>query len=206
MCPRGPAPRPQEAVSGRFFVEARLASGLLQWAHMSRIPNQVLSFGASLALVLGVSAPAAAEPAEPTPEDMAEYYRASTETKHFLVVGTYGTYAVASRAMSALAKKVGMGAPSQPVELVDGEMSYTRSACEENGWDYPCYVARGRYDDGAYLSVEPSSAYGGMEPGYFVIVAASGNAELVREQERTMRKHGVSSFRQSEAIWLGCMH
>jgi hypothetical protein len=85
-------------------------------------------------------------------------------------------------------------------------MSYTRSACEENGWDYPCYVARGRYDDGAYLSVEPSSAYEGMTPGYFVVVAASGDEELVREQERTMRKHRVSSFRLSGAIWLGCVH
>ena len=52
--------------------------------------------------------------------------------------------------------------------------------CEENGWDYPCYVARGRYDDGAYLSVEPSAAYDGLKAGYFVVIAASGYPGKVR--------------------------
>ena len=31
-------------------------------------------------------------------------------------------------------------------------LSFSSKQCEENGWDYPCYISRGRYDDGEFVT------------------------------------------------------
>ena len=42
--------------------------------------------------------------------------------------------------------------------------------------EHPCYFARGKYDDGAYVSIEYSSAYPELKPGLYLVVAYSGEA------------------------------
>ncbi len=40
--------------------------------------------------------------------------------------------------------------------------------------EFPCYQARGKYDDGEYISIEYSSAYKEMKRGLFIVLAYSG--------------------------------
>ena len=40
----------------------------------------------------------------------------------------------------------------------NGDITYPKSDCESNGWDYPCYVSRYRCAEGSYITVEYSSA------------------------------------------------
>jgi hypothetical protein len=35
--------------------------------------------------------------------------------------------------------------------------TWTRAECAENSWDFPCYVPRGRFDDGVWVSIEYSA-------------------------------------------------
>ncbi len=40
--------------------------------------------------------------------------------------------------------------------------------------EFPCYQARGKYDDGEYVSIEHSSAYKEMKHGLFIVIVYSG--------------------------------
>lgn len=134
------------------------------------------------------------------------YVAEQTVTKYFLVIGTFRTFSGAERAASRLQLRTGLAHESEPLEVFAGQPSYAREVCDLNGWDYPCYVPRGRFDDGSYLSVEPSEGYTGMKPGYFVVIAASGSRDDVLAEQQALGKRGVRSYVASSEVWLGCIH
>jgi hypothetical protein len=154
-------------------------------------------------LAIGTSLASAADPlgvdADTTVEDR-------IVTKYVLVVGTFRSFADAVTDARALGRKVGLEYRAKATQLENGTPTFSRTECEANGWDYPCYVARGRYDDGTYLSVEPSSAYDEMRPGYFVAVAASGTLKEVLQAQRRLGRRDVPSFVRSVTVWTGCIH
>lgn len=161
--------------------------------------------GASSDLEPNEAAPAAEYEAAPAAE-YEEHVASQMVRKHFLVIGTFKSVAGARRAVARLVVPTGLSTASDALEIHEGEPTYPRDVCELNGWDYPCYVARGRFDDGAYLSVEPSDAYTGMNPGYFVVVAASGSRDDVLAEQRELARRKVPSYVQTSDVWLGCIH
>jgi hypothetical protein len=138
--------------------------------------------------------------------DVAQYIRDFTVLKYFLVAGTFRSFASATIEAARLAPRVSLEFRQQTTQLEQGQPTYSRSACEEDGRSYPCYVARGRYDDGKYVSAEPSSAYEGMRSGYFVVIAASGNLEEVLQAQRELGGRHVTAVVRSAPVWMGCMH
>lgn len=158
----------------------------------------------ALAAVLAASPPLLAD--EPTTTEYDAWIRENTWTKSFLVVGTYRSYAGARQASERLRERTGLEVQSKADLVEAGQPTYTREVCEENGWDYPCYFARGRYDDGVYLSVEPSDQYDGMVKGYFVVIAASGNEEDVRAAARDLAEKRIKSMLRRSEVWMGCIH
>ena len=54
----------------------------------------------------------------------------------------------------------------------------TAATTARPGFDCPenICVPRGRFDDGAYLTIEPSSLYEGFRPNSYVVIAAGGKA------------------------------
>ena len=69
-------------------------------------------------------------------------------------------------------------------------------------------VPRGRFDDGAYLTIEPSSLYRGFRPKTFVVVAASGGerAGPVRQTLARARRAGLPAYLKDIRVYTGCMH
>ena len=55
-------------------------------------------------------------------------------------------------------------------------LTYSQKDCENEG-GYPCYISRGRYDSGDYISIEWSNAFDGFAKGYYIVVIASGAKE-----------------------------
>ena len=45
---------------------------------------------------------------------------------------------------------------------------------EYGGQDSTCYLARGRWDDGIYISIEYSNAYDSFIKGYYIVMVGSG--------------------------------
>lgn len=94
------------------------------------------------------------------------------------------------------------------LEEVDGHLSYSPTICDESGFDHPCYVARGRYDDGDYVSVEQSDAYDGFTRGYFIVVVSSGPKSDPDRRDLLVdvKAHYESAYVKSTQVYMGCMH
>ncbi|MDH5632143.1 MAG: hypothetical protein OEZ10_04030 [Gammaproteobacteria bacterium] len=88
-------------------------------------------------------------------------------------------------------------------------LTFSKEVCDgEGGFGYPCYIARGRYDDGDYVSIEHSSAYSEFSNGFFIVVASShpkGSNEVTSVLELT-RKHFKDSYAKTSMVYMGCMH
>jgi hypothetical protein len=138
--------------------------------------------------------------------DSSNYEQSQLAAKYVLVAGTFRSFSDARIEAIAIARSVGLEYRPQLMAPATGQPTYSRSVCEANGWDYPCYVARGRYDDGAYLSVEPSNEYGEMRPGYFVVVACSGTMKEVAHAQRLLNGRHLLSVVRRVTVWMGCIH
>lgn len=95
--------------------------------------------------------------------------------------------------------------------LPNGEIGLTwpDSVCEENGWEYPCFVARGRYDNGVYVSIEHSSAYEGFAEGYYIVVVASGAEDAGDILQATLQRARIpypDAYLKKTKVYMGCMH
>jgi len=102
----------------------------------------------------------------------------------------------------------------QPMKLRDlsptsqGGLSFPKAVCEENGWDAPCYVARGRYDDGAYVSIEPTSGYPEFKPILYIVIVVSGpkGGALTKNTKRKARKIFHDAYARVAGVYMGCIH
>jgi len=70
------------------------------------------------------------------------------------------------------------------------------------------YVARGRWDDGTYISIEYSDRYQGFAKGYYIVVLASGEktSEILTETLAKAKKHYSDAYIKHTSVYIGCMH
>ena len=88
-------------------------------------------------------------------------------------------------------------------------LTWPKEECDKDPlYPYPCYIARGRFDPGVYVSVEESDAYQGFEPGYFVVIAASGSpgSEELTSALETVRRAHPDAYLKVAPVYHGCMH
>ena len=96
--------------------------------------------------------------------------------KSFVVIKATPSYAEARALAVAAAERLAIRLDLR--ELVPDAtvgLTFSQDACASEFGEFPCYVPRGRWDDGVYLSVEHSSSYEGFEEGLYVVVLASGS-------------------------------
>lgn len=87
-------------------------------------------------------------------------------------------------------------------------LSWSRKVCDEEWFGSPCYVARGRYDDGEYVSIEYSSAYDGFKEGYYIVIVAGGEQgdAAVKKSLTKARKQYKDAYAKLSKVYIGCMH
>lgn len=71
-----------------------------------------------------------------------------------------------------------------------------------------CYVARGRYDDGIYVSVEYTNPYQGFTKGYYIVMVGSGSKnepELTKTLAQVRTKYS-DAYIKSSKVYMCCMH
>jgi hypothetical protein len=86
--------------------------------------------------------------------------------------------------------------------------TFPKDTCDAFAFEYPCYVARGRYDDGSYISVEYSDAYEGFTKGYFIVIASSyfkENTQIKLDQKK-VKPFYPQAYIKSTKVYIGCMH
>ena len=93
----------------------------------------------------------------------------------FLIAKSTKDYNEAKREAINLSKKLNITLNLRDLQFNKKSfLSFDRKICEDNLYDYPCYMPRGRYDDGEYISIEHTNSYKDFKDGYYMIVVASG--------------------------------
>jgi hypothetical protein len=154
-------------------------------------------------LALLLAGPVHADPpAEPAPDAVPD----PMVEKAFLLVAASKDWdtarSTASQAAQALAMELKVEVEPHPTE----GLSFDAKTCTESGFEFPCYVARGRYDDGEFVSVEWSSAYEGFTPGLYIVVVASGPEAEVKKQLDAAREVYGDAYIKKAKVYMGCMH
>jgi hypothetical protein len=85
-------------------------------------------------------------------------------------------------------------------------LTFNSKECEGNGWDYPCYVSRGRYADGEFVTIDYSNAFNGFAKGYYIVTTAGGDAALVKKALVKVKKLYKTAYIKQTEIYIGCMH
>jgi len=125
--------------------------------------------------------------------------------KSFLIIHASKSYSDAYRFMQQFSKKSGIVVDLKGV-LYQEDIGLTppKELCLEQGFSYPCYVPRGGYDDGVYLSIERSESYNGFREGYYIVIAASGTIEPKVVQR--VKKIVPKSYVKQSLVYMGCYH
>lgn len=84
-------------------------------------------------------------------------------------------------------------------------LTFSKKDCENEG-GYPCYIARGRYDSGEYISIEWSNAINGFAKGYYVVIVASGEPEITKTALKKAKPIFKDAYNKSAEVYYGCMH
>ena len=129
--------------------------------------------------------------------------------KSFVILKATPSYAEARSFAAAAAEQLAIKldlrdlAPDAAVGL-----TFPRESCEDEFGAYPCYVPRGRFDDGVYISVEHSSSYEGFEEGLYVVMLASGSPRdrTVAAALRRAKSQYPDVVVKIALVYLGCIH
>jgi hypothetical protein len=84
-------------------------------------------------------------------------------------------------------------------------LTFSESDCENEG-GYPCYIARGRFDDGDYISIEWSNAINGFAKGYYVVIAGAGSKEETNAILKKAKNFFKTAYVKKAKVYIGCMH
>jgi hypothetical protein len=126
---------------------------------------------------------------------------------HFCIILSTKSYAAAKKVAIEASKKYKMKldyrdlTPHKKLGL-----TLSKKDCEAEGWDYPAYVARGRYDSGEFVSIEYSNAYDGFAKGYYIVIVASGDAPECKATLQKVKSTYKTAYIKQTEVYVGCMH
>jgi hypothetical protein len=127
--------------------------------------------------------------------------------KDFVIILSSKSYSEAKKIATEAAKKLKIKLDLRGLKQhkISGLTSSSKE-CEDNGWEYPCYVSRGRYDDGEFVTIDYSNAFDSFTKGYYIVTTASGDATLAKSALLKAKKIYKSAYAKQAEIYIGCMH
>ena len=84
-------------------------------------------------------------------------------------------------------------------------LTFSKADCENDG-GYPCYMARGRYDDGDYVSIDWSDEFDQFAKGYYIVLIYSGNKQGAGKILQKARSVFKDAYNKRAKVYVGCMH
>jgi hypothetical protein len=129
--------------------------------------------------------------------------------KSFVILKSTPSYAEARAVAAAAAEHLAIRLDLRELapDAAAG-LTFPRESCENEFGEYPCYVPRGRWDDGVYISVEHSSSYEGFEEGLYVVMLASGSPRdrAIGAALRRAKSQYPDVLVKTAPVYLGCIH
>ena len=140
----------------------------------------------------------------PTPEQDPDVVR-----KSFVIIKATPDYGEARALAAAAAERLAIRLDLRDLapDAAAG-LTFPRESCENEFGEYPCYVPRGRWDDGVYISVEHSSSYEGFEEGLYIVILASGSPRdrVIGAAVRRAKSQYPDVSVKTAPVYLGCIH
>jgi hypothetical protein len=129
--------------------------------------------------------------------------------KYFHILLSTKDFKAAQQLAQTASKKTGLsyrGTDLQPNAITG--VTHHQDSCKKWGEEYPCYFPRGRYDDGAYISVEYSNGFEGFMEGYYIVIAVSGSKEdpEFTNAVKKVKAYFPKSYVKKTRVFIGCMH
>jgi hypothetical protein len=126
--------------------------------------------------------------------------------RYYLILGSTTDLNAAKKIAQSAAKKTGLKYKGCDLEVSGSSASHPADTCKKYGQSYPCYFARGRYEDGEYISVEHSSEYEGFTEGLFIVIAlnAARNDDDFKASVKKIKAHYPKSYVKKQKIFMGC--
>ena len=137
------------------------------------------------------------------------YIREATINVEFVIVKSTPSYAEAHRTALDASRRLGLKLDLRDLSPSEnGGLSFPKASCEADGWTAPCYVARGRYDAGVYVSIEYSNAYSEFKPGLYLVIVASGRRGEAPTRKALEKAKSVypDAYAKVAGVYMGCMH
>jgi hypothetical protein len=129
--------------------------------------------------------------------------------KQFVIVRSVARYEDALKTAKEAASKLHFKLDLRDLKKnAETGLSFSRSICEGGYDEFPCYVARGRYDDGNYISIEYSNEYSGFKKGYYIVIISSGDKDNAESKAALAqaRKYYKDAYAKLSNVYMGCMH
>jgi hypothetical protein len=129
--------------------------------------------------------------------------------KEFLIIHSGKDYAAALKKATEASKKLNLKLDLRKLQPnKDIGLSNTEQVCENEFGFFPCYVARGRGDDGAYISIEFSDAYIEFEKGYYIVIVSSyvSNNEKSKSLLAKTKLIYKDAYIKASKVYTGCIH
>jgi len=131
--------------------------------------------------------------------------------KDFLLISSTKDYKsallTAQKASKALDIKLDLRGLINANDTLVG-LTLPSDSCLKYSGDSICYIARGRWDDGTYISIEYSNAYQSFAKGYYIVVVGSAenkNLELKAILKKAKTKYPTAYIKTSK-VYMCCMH
>ena len=129
--------------------------------------------------------------------------------KEFVIIRSTADYEAALQTARSAATQLQLKLDLRDLKKnKESGLSFSKKICEEEWEEYPCYVARGRWDDGEYISIEYSDAYNGFRKGYYIVIIAGdekGDA-AVKTILQKAKKYYKDAYSKTTKVYIGCMH
>ena len=138
-----------------------------------------------------------------------DYLESQNVKKHFLIVASTKSYESALKTAREMTMKLDLKFDDRDLKPnEESGLTWSDEDCEGNGWEYPCYVARGRHDDGEYISIEWSNAIEGFTKGYYVVIVSSQSErnDEMNDFLKKVKEIKPSAYIKSAEVYIGCMH
>lgn len=88
------------------------------------------------------------------------------------------------------------------------KLTFSKQACLDDGFDYPCYLTRAYDADGEYVTIDWSNGFDDFQPGYFIVTAAGGDPgdpQLTKTLQR-VKPAFPDAYIKTTRVYIGCMH
>ena len=129
--------------------------------------------------------------------------------KEFVIVKSTPAFNEATRSAAQVAAELGVALNLRGLSsnLRTG-LTASKEECARSELPYPCYVPRGRSDDGTYVSVEWSSTYDLVARGLYIVMIASGvpGSSETRRMLEAARRVYPAAYAKRATLYVGCRH